>query len=66
MSEFPEYKDKIVAFLDILGFESLIFSLSNQPELHKRINRALEEIKATRDSSLLEKYGSEQFRSEIY
>jgi hypothetical protein len=54
MSEFPGYKDKIVAFLDILGFESLILSLSEQPELHKRINRALKEIEATRDSSLLE------------
>lgn len=54
MSEVPEYKNKIVAFLDILGFESLIFSLSTQPELHKRINSALKVIKATRDSSLLE------------
>ncbi len=52
MNEIPEYKDRIVAFIDILGFESLIFSLSNQPELHRRINRALTEIKATRDSSL--------------
>lgn len=54
MLEIPEYKDRVVAFIDILGFEALIQSLSSRPELRERIHRALSEIRATRDSSLKE------------
>ncbi|NWO06596.1 MAG: hypothetical protein HLX50_13180 [Alteromonadaceae bacterium] len=54
MFEIPEYKERIVAFIDILGFESLILSLSSRPELHERVHQALSEIRSTRDSSLRE------------
>ncbi|WP_303293853.1 hypothetical protein [Marinobacter sp. ST-43] len=51
MLEIPEYKDRIVAFIDILGFEALILSLSKNPELRERIHAALTKIRSTRDSS---------------
>lgn len=54
MKDIPEYNDRIVAFIDILGFSSLVSSLHKDPSLHARIYRALKEIKSSRDSSLRE------------
>lgn len=52
MFKVPEYKDKIVAFIDILGFESLILAMAKTPELHQRIYLALTQIRSMRESSL--------------
>lgn len=52
MSHSPKYDVKIVAFIDILGFENLISSLSDNPPLHKRLYYALSRIKSVRESSL--------------
>lgn len=54
MDEIPAYNDRIVAFIDILGFESLILSIPHNSDLHKRICLALKDIKAIRDSSFME------------
>lgn len=39
-----DYSDRTVAFIDILGFESMISQLSQNPVLHKKIHQALTEI----------------------
>lgn len=47
----PAYKDRIVAFVDILGFSALVASLANDSELHGRLHYALTYIKSYRQSS---------------
>jgi hypothetical protein len=39
------YHDRVVAFVDILGFESLVGRLAEDPKLHEKILTALREIK---------------------
>jgi hypothetical protein len=42
---FPiNYADRIVAFIDILGFKSMIAQLSENHVLHKKVHQALTEI----------------------
>ena len=41
-----EYKNRIVAFVDILGFKNLVLSLDNNKALHERLYSALSEIKS--------------------
>ena len=48
-----EYRDRVVAFIDILGFERLIRSLSNNPKLFARLNFALRRIKYIEKSRTL-------------
>jgi len=50
----PLYKDRIVAFIDILGFGTLVSSLEEQPELHERLHSALAQIKSYKLTSQLE------------
>lgn len=52
MKNIPKYDDRIVAFLDILGFEHLVNTLNENPELHSRIYAALSRLKQSRDISL--------------
>jgi len=42
----PEYKNRIVAFVDILGFKNLVLSLKNDPALHEKVYLALSKIKS--------------------
>jgi hypothetical protein len=46
-----EYEDRLVAFVDILGFSALVASLDTKPELHSRLHYALSYIKSYRESS---------------
>jgi len=51
MHQPPAYVERIVAFVDILGFGALVSSLSRNPELHGRLHYALTYIKSYRESS---------------
>ena len=57
MATFPDYKNRIVAFVDILGFKSLVSSLGAEPDLHSKLYDALSQIrnykKLSRDKSVL-------------
>ncbi|WP_454875679.1 hypothetical protein [Pseudomonas farris] len=46
------FDPRIVAFVDILGFESLVQKLENDPALHEKLNYALRRIKHLKVSSL--------------
>lgn len=54
MSGQPSYQDRIVAFIDILGFGVLVSSLTEQPELHERLFYALTHIKSYKMTSQME------------
>ncbi len=45
MKKISEYKNRIVGFLDILGFENIVKTISENFELHKRLNYALQHIR---------------------
>jgi hypothetical protein len=51
MHQPPVYMERIVAFVDILGFGTLVSSLPSDPELHGRLHGALTYIKSYRESS---------------
>ena len=51
MLQTPPYLERIVAFVDILGFGALVSSLSSKPELHGRLFYALTYIKSYRKTS---------------
>lgn len=44
--------ERIVAFIDILGFESLVRNLEKDERLHQRLQYALKNIKGIKISSL--------------
>ena len=46
------YSNRIVAFIDILGFGSLIKTLGSDAGLRKKVHRALSEIRVFKDYSL--------------
>ena len=46
--------ERVVAFVDILGFESLVRNLENDERLHRRLQYALQGIKRLKISSLSE------------
>lgn len=46
------YENRIVAFLDILGFSALVGQLASHPDLRKKVHRALSEIRGYKESSL--------------
>lgn len=48
----PEYSERIVAFLDILGFGALVRQLDSDPSLHSGLHRALSKIRVFKHSSL--------------
>ncbi len=50
----PDYSDRIVAFVDILGFEALVRRLDSEPELHNKLHQALASIGSYKQSSLSE------------
>lgn len=54
MSEKTLYEDRIVAFIDILGFGALVVSLAEQPELHERLFYALTHIKSYKMTSQMD------------
>ena len=54
MQEKPIYKDRIVGFIDILGFGTIISSLEKKPELHGRLHSALTQIKSYKMTSQME------------
>ncbi len=47
-----QLKERVVAFIDILGFESLVRNLEDDDFLHRRLHDALQNIKHVRISSL--------------
>lgn len=46
MSKMPEYCDRVVVFIDILGFSALVASLDTNPKLHELIHWSLSQIKS--------------------
>jgi len=48
--EIPEYPNKIIAFVDILGFKEITKSLRDNPDFHKRVHYALKQIKYIEES----------------
>ena len=51
MSDIPKYEDKIVAFIDILGFSNLVKSLENDPDLHELLFSCLQTVKSFKAES---------------
>ena len=47
----PAYTERIVAFIDILGFGALIAAFAGNPDLRNRVHYALTYIKSYRESS---------------
>ena len=52
MSELPEYNNRIVAFIDILGFTSLISTLKKDTDIQSKLHRALKLIHSYKNHSL--------------
>ena len=48
----PEYSDRIVAFIDILGFGALVRRLDAEASLHAKLHSALSHIRVLKHSSL--------------
>lgn len=48
-----EYKNKIIAFVDILGFSAFVSQLDSNPKLHERLHWALSHIKSYKSTSML-------------
>jgi hypothetical protein len=48
----PVYSDRVVAFIDILGFGALVQKLGEDSSLHTQIHHALRRIKLFKDSSV--------------
>lgn len=48
----PEYSERIVAFIDILGFAALVRQLGADPTLHASLNNALKQIRVFKNSSV--------------
>lgn len=46
------YSDRVVAFIDILGFRALVGRIDEDPVLRKKLHRALAEIRLFKDASL--------------
>ncbi len=46
-----KYSEKIVAFVDILGFSNLIETIEEDRKLHERLHRALTHIRSYKDTS---------------
>ena len=51
MSDPPKYEDKIVAFIDILGFSNLVKSLENEQILHELLYTCLQTVKRFKTES---------------
>tara|TARA_R110001583_G_scaffold195313_1_gene371631 strand:- start:1735 stop:2454 length:720 start_codon:yes stop_codon:yes gene_type:complete len=51
MNKLPEYSNRIVAFIDILGFTSLISTLESDTDLHSKLHRALKFIHSYKQHS---------------
>lgn len=41
----PDYQDRVVAFIDIIGFSQMIASISSDPHTFRRLHQALRHIK---------------------
>jgi hypothetical protein len=50
----PEYADRVVAFIDVLGFGALVRQLDSDPSLHAKLHRALSKIRVFKHYSLQE------------
>jgi hypothetical protein len=48
----PPFSNRIVAFIDILGFRALVTQLAANPSLRKSVHRALAEIRVFKHASL--------------
>ena len=48
MNDIPTYIDRVVAFIDILGFREVVRSLKDNPELHQKLHYALSRIGSVR------------------
>ncbi|NTW76953.1 MAG: hypothetical protein HGB33_04110 [Syntrophaceae bacterium] len=44
MNDIPTFNDRVVAFIDILGFREIVRSLEGDPELHRELHYALSRI----------------------
>ena len=51
MSELPKYENRIVAFIDILGFTNLISTLKDETDLHRKLYRALSFIHSYKNNT---------------
>lgn len=52
MDNIPNYRQRLVAFIDILGFSALIDDLADNPEIHRRVHFAFAHIKSSYQASL--------------
>jgi len=50
----PKYSERVVAFIDVLGFGALVAQLDPDPSLHAKLHRALSKIRLYKDFSLQE------------
>lgn len=50
MHPLPLYEDRLVAFIDILGFANLVTKMSKDQELHKRVHKTLTFLQSHRES----------------
>lgn len=48
----PDYSERVVAFIDILGFAALVHQLGSDPSLHAKLHQALAQIRVHKSSSL--------------
>ena len=58
--------ERIVAFIDILGFESLVRDLEKDERLHRRLQYALQDIKRVKISSLTENTAQKDLEVSVF
>ena len=58
--------ERIVAFIDILGFESLVRDLEKDERLHQRLQYALQDIKRVKISSLTENTAQKDLEVSVF
>lgn len=61
MNETPEYQERIVAFIDILGFGALVKSLESNKALHELLFLSLNQIKSFKEQSEIHGTATSEF-----
>jgi hypothetical protein len=60
------YENRVVAFIDILGFRALIAKLPTDPVLHRLLHRALDQIKSYASAAGQKGTAQEKLESSVF
>ena len=61
-----QYSSRVVAFIDILGFRTLVQRLSVEPNLHDKLHSALSQISKYKEMSLAERFAHKETETSVF